>query len=374
MIFLDNASTTKIRPEAISEIERSHALFYNPSALSGKSLEVRREIDGAKQKICKAFGVDYNNNLIITGSATEADNLAIFGSAKKTGDQFVFGAGEHQAVFASANELKLRGYNVVFAPLNKFGEVDLDKLKEILQKPTAFVSIMHVSNETGAINDISKISMLVKNLWPNAIVHSDGVQAFGKIQTNVLKLGVDLYSISGHKVGGPKGIGALYVKNIAKLKPIIFGGGQEFGIRSGTENTAYILALSKVVGAFEIEKNFEYVKKLSNIVRNYFEGKEGITINSPKSASPYILSLSFEGVRGETLVHILEEKGVIVGTGSACSSKKTTNRTLEAIGLSREQIEGAIRISFSHENKEDEVLKACEIIEEGYKTLLEKLR
>lgn len=374
MIFLDNASTTKIRPEAISEIERSHALFYNPSALSGKSLEVRREIDGAKQKICKALGVDYNNNLIITGSATEADNLAIFGSAKKTGDQFVFGAGEHQAVFASANELKLRGYNVVFAPLNKFGEVDLDKLKEILQKPTAFVSIMHVSNETGAINDISKISMLVKNLWPNAIVHSDGVQAFGKIQTNVLKLGVDLYSISGHKVGGPKGIGALYVKNIAKLKPIIFGGGQEFGIRSGTENTAYILALSKVVGNFEIEKNFEYVKKLSNIVRTYFEGKEGITINSPKSASPYILSLSFEGVRGETLVHILEEKGVIVGTGSACSSKKTTNRTLEAIGLSREQIEGAIRISFSHENKEDEVLKACEIIEEGYKTLLEKLR
>ena len=374
MIFLDNASTTKIRPEAISEIERSHALFYNPSALSGKSLEVRREIDGAKQKICNALGVDYNNNLIITGSATEADNLAIFGSAKKTGDQFVFGAGEHQAVFASANELKLRGYNVVFAPLNKFGEVDLDKLKEILQKPTAFVSIMHVSNETGAINDISKISRLVKNLWPNAIFHSDGVQAFGKIQTNVLKLGVDLYSISGHKVGGPKGIGALYVKNIAKLKPIIFGGGQEFGIRSGTENTAYILALSKVVGNFKIEKNFEYVKKLSNIVRNYFEGKEGITINSPKSASPYILSLSFEGVRGETLVHILEEKGVIVGTGSACSSKKTTNRTLEAIGLSREQIEGAIRISFSHENKEDEVLKACEIIEEGYKTLLEKLR
>lgn len=374
MIFLDNASTTKIRPEAISEIERSHALFYNPSALSRKSLEVRREIDGAKQKICKALGVDYNNNLIITGSATEADNLAIFGSAKKTGDQFVFGAGEHQAVFASANELKLRGFNVVFAPLNKFGEVDLDKLKEILQKPTAFVSIMHVSNETGAINDISKISMLVKNLWPNAIVHSDGVQAFGKIPTNVLKLGVDLYSISGHKVGGPKGIGALYVKNIAKLKPIIFGGGQEFGIRSGTENTAYVLALSKVVGAFEIEKNFEYVKKLSNIVRTYFEGKEGITINSPKSASPYILSLSFEGVRGETLVHILEEKGVIVGTGSACSSKKTTNRTLEAIGLSREQIEGAIRISFSHENKQDEVLKACEIIEEGYKNLLEKLR
>ena len=374
MIFLDNASTTKIRPDAISEIERSHALFYNPSALSGKSLEVRREIDGAKQKICKALGVDYNNNLIITGSATEADNLAIFGSAKKTGDQFVFGAGEHQAVFASANELKLRGYNVVFAPLNKFGEVDLDKLKEILQKPTAFVSIMHVSNETGAINDISKISRLVKNLWPNAIVHSDGVQAFGKIQINVLKLGVDLYSISGHKVGGPKGIGALYVKNIAKLKPIIFGGGQEFGIRSGTENTAYILAFSKVASNFEIEKNFNNAKKLSNIVRTYFEGKEGITINSPKSASPYILSLSFEGVRGETLVHILEEKGVIVGTGSACSSKKTTNRTLEAIGLSREQIEGAIRISFSHENKEDEVLKACEIIEEGYKTLLEKLR
>ncbi len=374
MIFLDNASTTKIKPEAISEIERSHALFYNPSALSGKSLEVRKEIDAAKQKICKALGVDYNNNLIITGSATEADNLAIFGSAKKTGDQFVFGAGEHQAVFASANELKLRGFNVVFAPLNKFGEVDLDKLKEILLKPTAFVSIMHVSNETGAINDISKISRLVKSFWPNAIFHSDGVQAFGKIPTNVLKLGVDLYSISGHKVGAPKGIGALYVKNISKLKPIIYGGGQEFGLRSGTENTEYILAFSKVASNFEIEKSYNHAKKLSNIVRAYFEGKDGIKINSSTAASPYILSLSFEGVRGETLVHVLEEKGVVVGTGSACSSKKTTNRTLEAIGLCQKQIEGAIRISFSNENGEEEVLKACEIIEEGYRTLLEKLR
>lgn len=375
MIFLDNASTTRLCDEAKSEIEKSHDLFYNPSAVYGKSLEIRKMLDEAKQNICRALGISYNNNLIITGSATEANNLAILGSIKKTDSQLVFGAGEHPSVYNCALELKARGFNVVFAPLAKTGEVDLEILSKILEKPTAFVSIMTVSNETGAINNIQKISKLVRKTNPNAIFHSDGVQAFGKIPTNVLNMDVDLFSISAHKIGGPKGIGALYVKNIKKLKPIIFGGGQEFGLRSGTENTMFTLAFGAIAKCLKIKKNFEKTNEIRNYVRNFFENKDGVEINSPKDASPYVLSLSFCGVRGETLVHILEGDDVIVGTGSACSSKKgALNRTLEEMGKTKEENEGAVRISFSKETTLDELKQACNIIYDSYLKLKEKLK
>lgn len=374
MIFLDNASTTRLCSEAKSEIEKSHDLFYNPSAVYGKSLEIRKMLDEAKQNICRALGVSYNNNLIITGSATEANNLAIFGSIKKTDSQLVFGAGEHPSVYNCALELKARGLNVVFAPLAKTGEVDLEILSKILEKPTAFVSIMTVSNETGAINNIQKISKLVRRTNPNAIFHSDGVQAFGKIPTNVLNMDVDLFSISAHKIGGPKGIGALYVKNIKKLKPIIFGGGQEFGLRSGTENTMFTLAFGEIAKSLKIKEYFDEINEIRNYVRNFFEGKDDVEINSPKDASPYVLSLSFCGVRGETLVHVLEGENIILGTGSACSSKKgALNRTLEEMGKTKEENEGAVRISFSKETTLDEVKQACNIIYDSYLKLKEKL-
>lgn len=374
MIFLDNASTTRLCSEAKSEIEKSHDLFYNPSAVYGKSLEIRKMLDEAKQNICRALGVSYNNNLIITGSATEANNLAIFGSIKKTDLQLVFGAGEHPSVYNCALELKARGFNVVFAPLAKTGEVDLEILSKILEKPTAFVSIMTVSNETGAINNIQKISKLIRRTNPNAIFHSDGVQAFGKIPTNVLNMDVDLFSISAHKIGGPKGIGALYVKNIKKLKPIIFGGGQEFGLRSGTENTMFTLAFGEIAKSLKIKDSYDKINEIRNYVRNFFESKDGVEINSPKDASPYVLSLSFCGVRGETLVHVLEGENIILGTGSACSSKKgALNRTLEEMGKTKEENEGAVRISFSKETTLDEVKQACDIIYNSYLKLKEKL-
>ena len=374
MIFLDNASTTKLCEVAKSEIEKSHNLFYNPSAVYGPGLEVKKRLDEAKSAICNALGVSFNQNLIITASATEANNLAIFGSLRKTQDQLVFGAGEHPSVYNCALELKARGYNVVFAPLNQNGEVDLQTLNQILENPTAFVSIMCVSNETGAINNISKISKLVKQKWPKALVHSDCVQAFGKIALNVSNMGVDLLTISAHKLGGPKGIGALYVKDIKKLKPIIFGGGQEFGVRSGTENISYILAFGNLAKNLNIDENLEKIKKINQFVRNYFINKNGVVINSPENSSPYVLSLSFEGVRGETLVHILEQQQIIVGTGSACSSKKgALNRTLENMGKTKAQNEGAIRISFSPETTLEETEKACEIILKSYETLKEKV-
>lgn len=379
MIFLDNASTTKLSEIAKNEIEKSQDLFYNPSASYSAGLEIKNRITDAKKAICSALGVSYNDNLIITGSATEANNLAIFGSIKKTQDQLIFSIGEHPSVYNCAQELKSRGYNVKYLSLTKTGEIDIEELKELLKEPTAFVSIMHISNETGVINDIAKIAKIIKQKQPEAIFHCDGVQAFGKMPLNVVNLGVDSYTISAHKIHGPKGIGALYTRNMKKIKPLIFGGGQEFGIRSGTENTLYILTFGEIAKNLNIDENYEKVSILNKYVRDYFQElkiKENlaISLNSSENASPYILSYSFEGVRGETLVHILEGNGVIVGTGSACSSKKgTLNRTLDAIGKNKVQNNGAIRISFSSENTLCEVETACEIILKTYKELLQKL-
>lgn len=379
MIFLDNASTTKLCERARNEIEKSHDLFFNPSASYNAGFEVKKKIIEAKKNICAALGVVYNDNLIITASATEANNLAIFGSIRKTQEQLIFGAGEHPSVYNCALELKARGYNVKFCPLTASGECNIDVLKELLNEPTSFVSIMHVSNETGAINDIQKIAKLIKQKQPAAIFHCDGVQAFGKIHVNIAACGADLYTVSAHKIGGPKGIGALYVKNVKKLKPIIFGGGQENGLRSGTENTPHILAFGEMSKNLEIDKRKEIVARLNEYVRNFFEltCKEQnlpILLNSPQNASPYILNYSFGGIRGETLVHLLENKGVIVGTGSACSSKKgSLNRTLEAMGRTKEQNEGSIRISFSPYNTIKEIKMACEVILEEYKELRKRL-
>jgi cysteine desulfurase len=379
MIFLDNASTTCLSQIAKNEIKKSQDLFYNPSAVYNVGLEIKNKIDDAKKQICKAMGVIYNDNLIITGSATEANNLAIFGTIKKTQEQLIFSIGEHPSVYNCALELKARGYNVNFVSLDESGKVNIEELKELLNKPTAFISIMHVNNETGAINDIAKISKLIKQKNPNAIFHCDGVQAFGKIKINLNILGVDLYTISAHKIHGPKGIGALYVKNIKKLKPILFGGGQEIGIRPGTENVLYILTFGQIAQNFNIENNFKKVEKLNKFVKNFFEkackkDNLSITLNSPEDSSPYIMSYSFEGVRGETLVHILEGKNVIIGTGSACSSKKgMVNRILEAMGKSKSQNQGAVRISFSHKNNLKEIKEACDKILQSYKELLNKI-
>jgi cysteine desulfurase len=381
MIFLDNASTTELKREARNMMEKSYDLFYNPSAVYNVGLEIKNKIIETKKVICDALGTAYNDNLIFTGSATEANNLAIFGSIK-TGsmkkEQLIFGQGEHPSVYNCAQELKARGYDVKFLPLMQDGVVDLDKLKEFLDQPTAFVSIMHVSNETGSINDIAKIAKMIRQKHPDCIFHCDGVQAFGKIPVNLTNLGVDLYTISSHKLGGPKGIGALYAKNPKKLKPIVFGGEQEYGLRSGTENTSYILAFGEVVKNLNIDKDFEKVKKLNEFTRKFFDNasrKLSVKLNSPQSASPYILSYSFDGVRGETLVHILEDQGVIIGTGSACSSKKSAlNRTLEAMGLSKSQNEGAVRISFSPRNNLNEVRTACKLILKSYEELIQKLK
>lgn len=378
MIFLDNASTTKICDAAKKIMIEEADNYFNASASYSVALENKKKIDNAKKEICNCLNVDYKENLIFTASATEANNLAVFGSAKKGDEQYLFSSGEHLCVYNCAEELKNRGYNVKFIPLTSEGVIDFDALKQLLEAPTAFVSCIHVSNETGAINDVEKIGELVKSKWKNAIFHCDGVQAFGKIDVNLSRMkNIDLYTISAHKIGGPKGIGALFVRNKAKLKPYVFGGGQEFGLRSGTENLQSILAFAAAsTEKFKnLQKNYDFVSKLcetfKNEIKKYNDNR--ITINSV-NASPYIVSISFAGVKGETLVRMCDDDGLLVGTGSACSSKKTAlNRILLAMNKNRQDIEGALRISFSINNTIDEIVSAVKILVDNYHKLISML-
>ncbi|MCQ2602822.1 MAG: aminotransferase class V-fold PLP-dependent enzyme, partial [Clostridia bacterium] len=222
MYYFDNAATTKPYDECLDVYSKfSRENWFNPSALYFQSVESAKLLKGFRDDIKHALGASDNDDLYFTSGGTESDNWSLFASKKQRGGKIIVSLGEHDAIINPANELKAQGYDVYFAPINKDGSVNIDEFKEMLDESVCFVSIMHVSNETGAVNDIQRLVKLVKKANPDAIFHSDGVQAFCKVPVNVRALGVDLYSISGHKIHAPKGIGALYVKNGTKIKPFL---------------------------------------------------------------------------------------------------------------------------------------------------------
>ena len=348
MIYFDNASTTKICESSLKYInEFSVNNFYNPSSIYKQGADNKKEIDVSKSIIAKTLGVEFKDNIIFTGSATEANNIAIQGSIKKNFGKLLFTEGEHPSVYNTASYLKNKGFNVEFIKLNKNGEADFDDFAKQITENTSFISVMHVNNETGAINNLDKFIELKKNICPNAIFHSDGVQAFGKLKY-ALNNDIDLYSISAHKIYGPKGIGALYIKNKNKINPIIFGGGQEYNLRSGTENIASITGFKGAVE--EISYNSDNVKAIRDYVIKNLEGDFKINGNG----SPYILSISYKGINGETIVHMLEENNILISRGSACSGSKVGNRILSSMGLPNDYVKGSIRLSFSKNNTIEE--------------------
>lgn len=374
MIYLDNAATTKISKKALETYNKyAEELFFNPSAIYNAGVKVRTDIDEARNTIKKALGSS-DGKIFFTSSATEANNLAILGSLKSNFKKIVLSSADHPSVYNVGQELQQKGYNVEYCPLQENGQIDYLALEQKLDNETNFISIIHVSNETGAINDLKKINEIRKRKCPNAIFHADGVQAFSKIKVNLDYYGVDLYTISGHKMFAPKGISALFVKNGINLKPILFGGGQELNIRSGTENVPCIMALKTAVEEIgDINSNYEYVKQLKNIfIQNLHD--VNCKINSADNNSPYILSISFYGVKGETLVHMLEQENIYISTGSACSSKKQGNRILKAMNVSQNNIIGSVRISFCKHNTVEEVEYASKTLANCYKILIQKLR
>ncbi len=371
MIFLDNAGTTKMAEECL-EVYREFACdrFFNPSALAVESLQVSKQIAETEKFFLKKLDAS-EGTVLFTGCATESNNLAIRGSLRKGDYEYVFSVGEHPSVYNVGKKLESEGYKVFFVPLDKNGKVNLTELEKVLSEKTRLISIMQVSNETGAVNDIEKISLLKKRLCPRAVLHVDGVQGFMKIPLSLRKTEVDLYSFSAHKIYGPKGVAGLYVKNKNALKPLFEGGGQQFGLRSGTENVPAIMQFRKAVEIIDVEKNFKNVsslkEKFKKVVSSY--GVRCVDFGG----SPYILNIVFDGVKGETMLHALDEKGVVIGLGSACSAKKAGNRVLEEIGVSRNDIISSARISFSAYQTVSEIETAAHIIGEVYQDIKQRV-
>lgn len=368
MLYFDNAATTAPSISALEKAELfNHKMYFNPSTLYSGGLNCAKEIRNSKDSILRNLGTS-NHEVIFTSCGSESDNMAIFCAVKR--GTFVTDKGEHSAVYKSFLELKNRGQKILFSELNIDGSVNVENLLNLVKENNAdFVSIVHINNETGAINDVNNIAKNIKQINNKIIVHVDGVQAYGKLPYRISQ-DIDLYSISAHKINGLKGVGALLKKKNINLSPLIFGGGQENGYRSGTENVFGI----KV---FEFAGNEKYLnlrdnyKKVQNLKKIFTDNLDLslFTIISSEQSSPYILTVSAKGLRGEVIMHSLEEQGLIIGNGSACSSKNRFSRVIEACGYKNEILDGVIRISFSVDNTEEECFKAVVIINETVKKL-----
>lgn len=361
MIYLDNAATTKPLGEVLKTFETVNATnFYNPSSAYSCAFNLYKEISSARKKFINLLGGDEEqDNIIFTSGATESNNIAIFGSVKHKNGTYLFSSGEHPSVYNSAKELYERGYDVQFVPLRSDGQLDYDKLRDMMTKRVCFVSAMFVSNETGAVNDLRRIREIINCKNPRAVFHVDAVQGFGKLALITRNFGVNLCSISAHKIGGVKGVGALYIDKTTRINNINYGGGQEFSLRSGTVNAGGILSfLTASQIAFDSMKaNFEKVLSLKKLLVSEISklNRQGIKIVSNENCSPYIVSIIFENRRGENILRYLDSKGILISNGSACSSGKIGNRILENMGYKKSQVMGAVRVSFCNGNSEDDI-------------------
>ncbi len=370
MIFLDNASTTRVFDEVVKRINSTYTEdYFNPSATYDKGMAASALIECSRQTVATALNAK-KSEIFFTSCATESNNWALNCAFKNKKGNAVVSAGEHACVYETAKHLKDSGYDVRFAPLNNDGSVNIDALVDLVDGKTNYVSVIHVSNETGVINDLGRISTLVKAKNPRTLIHSDGVQAFLKTDCDLRRLGVDLYSISGHKIGAPKGVGALFVKSSVHIAPYLFGGGQESGMRSGTENVGGIVGLGAAIGEFSKVYDAAKVKKLYLRLLNELNKIEGVKIiGDTERNTGLICCLSVPGVRAETLQSVMADDGVYIGRGSACSSHHSGNRVLENMGLKKDEVSGAVRISLSPLTSEEEVDTACKALCKNIKDL-----
>lgn len=377
-VYLDNSSTTRPRDEVIDVM--LHMLKYeygNPSSLHRMGLEVEKRIEGSRKCIADFLKCD-KEEIFFTSGGTESNNISIQGLVNKNikrGNHIVTTKFEHSSVLNVVKHYENMGLKVTYLDLDEYGMINLDQLEESISENTILVAIMMVNNEIGTILPISDITKVIKNKNRNTKIHVDGIQAFSKLDIDVRKLNIDTFSFSSHKVYGPKGVGGLYVKKDIILEPIIYGGNQERGIRSGTENVPGIVGFGKAVEILKVKykKESEDIRK----VKEYFIKKlkdkvDNIKINSflDDKCAPHILNVSFVGVRGEVLLHYLEDNGIYVSTASACSAHgKGKSHVLKAIGLKDDEIEGAIRFSFSHYNTLEEIDYAIEKLEQSVKDI-----
>lgn len=364
MIYLDNCATTKPRREVVDSILRClEEDFSNPSSLHSFGHKVEKQVEESRRIISEFLKVK-ETEIYFTSGGTESNNIFIRGAIEKNkniGKKIITTRLEHSAVGEVYKSLEKEGFQVIYLSSDETGKVDLDELKEKMDGEVSLVSIMHVNNELGTINDIKRARKIIKGINKNTFFHVDGVQAFGKIPVDLKTLGVDGYSISAHKVHGPKGIGALFVKSGISISPLFYGGNQEKGMRSGTENTPGILGFGKAVEI--LSKNFdkeeETKKKLRNLILEILKRDfKDFEVNTPLDNSPNsILNVSFLHTKGEVILHYLEQDDIYISTTSACSSNRKSQSNLEKLGKSVEICDGAIRICLSYENTEDDIIK-----------------
>lgn len=356
--YLDNSATTKPCNTAIQNVNFALSdTWGNPSSLYDMGFRAQMLVDDTRKAVANLLKCR-EDEIYFTGSGTEGNNTAILGAAasrKKRGKRIVTTAIEHPSVLQTVKRLEAEGFEVVYLKPQADGTVSLDDLKNAINKDTILVSIMLVNNETGAIEPVKQAAEIIKQSGAPALLHCDGVQAFGKMPINLSELGVDLFTASGHKIHGPKGVGILYIKKGVTIKPLVTGGGQEKNIRSGTESVPLIYGLKGAIDELgAINENLKKQKELWLYAKDTLLDTKLAVVNSPDNALPYILNISVEGYRSETLLHFLEAQGVYVSSGSACA-KGEGSYVLREMGLSRQRVDSALRISFSRFNTKDDI-------------------
>lgn len=373
MIYFDNAATTAVSiKSAKAAYEIMTENYANPSSVHDFGFAAEMLLKKARATVLKSLGaLNRTDDFFFTSGGTEANNLAVLGffnPKKHAGKKFFFSDSEHASVFALSKYVAENGAVVKYIP-TKGGKIDLDFCKNEFDKDTVFVSCMSANNETGAIYDIQAVSAIRKSKCPDALLHTDAVQAFGKIEKLAL-CGAELVSVSGHKVHAPKGIGGLYVKTGTKIKPILLGGGQEKNIRPGTEALPNIIAFATAVEEFS-KQNFEHVKSLYEYLETKLRDENiPITLNKPENHLPHVVSLTLPNIKSEVMLRHLSAKGICISAGSACSSKHRENRVLSAFGLASDKADCTVRVSFSEYNTKDEIDLFIKHLSSGIESLV----
>lgn len=385
IVYFDNSATTKMSEGAKKKmLDTATMHFGNPSSLHSIGLDAEKEISYARTVIAKSLGAlrAGKNEIVFTSGGTESNNIAILGtvfSKKRKGNEKILTTeGEHASVEEPLAFLEKMGYNIVRVP-TKNGELDLEFLQANADG-AILATFMHVNNETGALYDLKKAFEIVKERSPEAVLHSDCVQSYLKVKFSIKSLGADLISVSGHKVNGPKGVGALYVSpeiiKAKKISPLFYGGGQESGLRSGTENVYSICAFAVAVNEHmeSFNKDAAEMTALKEYIIEKLNEIDGIKLNLPVNGAPHIINVAVLGIRSETVLHHLSSKGVFVSSGSACSSnsQKKTSRALLGFGLSNDVIDSSIRISLSPCNTGEEADALIEAIKDAKSKLVRR--
>lgn len=370
--YLDNSATTRCSKAAADKMVLLLTEdFGNPSSLHMKGVIAEKYINEAKKKIARTLKCQ-EKEIVFTSGGTESNNLAIIGSAmanQRAGKHIITTQVEHASVANTMKFLEDNGFEITYLGVNHDGRISLEELKAAMRPDTILVSIMQVNNEIGAVMPVEEAGKLIKEINPSTLFHVDAIQSYGKLHISPKNMNCDLLSVSGHKIHGPKGSGFLYIKDKTKIKPIIYGGGQQKGMRSGTENVPAIAGLG--VAAEEIYTDLDTKIEAMYALKSHFINEvtriDGVTVNglTDKTSAPHIVSVSVQGVRAEVILHTLEDKNIYVSAGSACSSNKpAVSATLKAIGLPKELLDSTVRFSFCVDTTIEEIDYAVKVMQD----------